>query len=367
MLNVFYFILLFCLSCKKYPLDSTLQLPLKEVNTRIIIGSPIDISYNNEAYMKIIKTELSSGQSLWYAGEGGWLSKREYDFSTLNTNINWMVENGFSNQVHMLVGPDYYMPQWLVNGFWQKTELDNLLRELIYSIMDTNDNKNKVDIWNVANELFEDDGSYRMNMIWNRLGWETDGSTLVGDEIINMQHPVFIRKAFTYCRQKSNRKLELRDDYNYENVTPTALNNKRQKAVYQLLKHMLKTNIPIDAIGIQGHISVGKTDWSSKNKALQSAILKFKSLGLEVYITELDASIDPHVWTSNIAQKQKEDYYNYVKQAIAGGVTRINFWGIQDGFDKYWLTTKHPLLWNDIFEKKPAYFGVHQALTEANK
>lgn len=366
------FLLFLVSSCKREateitftPLPNLPDLPLKDVNNNIMIGSPISINHNDPKYLATIQSELNAGQSLWYARWQGWSAPKSYDFTELNANINWMHDNGLSPHVHMLVGPDAFMPDWLtLNENRTATELDTLLHDLIYDIMDSNGNKNKVDIWNVVNDLFQIDGTYRKNMIWNQMGWEKDNSGLAGNDKVNSQHPVFIRKAFNYCREKTTKKLELRDGSNYENPEPTKMSTKRQNAVYQLLKHLLNTNTPVDAIGIQGHLTIGNTNWANKNKALTNSIKKFKSLGLEVYITELDAGKGTQIWNSSLAQKQSVDFYYYIKQAIEGGASRINFWGIQDGFDKTWLTTAQPLLWDDNLEKKTAYFGAKQALFE---
>ena len=369
MLFIYFFTILLLSSCTHQPnlivqTEPVKELALKDINARVLIGSTINIIENNDAkYMDIAKTELSTGQSLWYANWGGWLSEKTYDFTNLNTNINWMKEKGISPQMHMLVGPDPFMPDWLIKGTWHKSELDSLLHHMIYSIMDANDNKDKVDIWNVINELFEDDGTYRTNMVWSQIGWEKDKSGLIKDDKINDKHPIFIRKAFTYCREKTAKKLELRD-FNIESNNPVSENDKKYKAIYQLLKHMINEKIPVDAIGIQGHLSVGNDSWRLDSNMLKCTVEKFKALGLEVYITELDARIENQTWTTSLAQKQKQDYYNYIKQAIEGGATRIHFWGIQDGADKGWITTEHPLPWDENFNRKPAYFGIQQALSE---
>ena len=347
------------------PTDTLSNVGLKDINPRVLIGAPLEISRGNDKYQSIIKTEFNTGQSLWYPAWGGWLSGNLYDFKEFNANVNWMKANNISPTMHMLVGPDNYMPDWLLNGTWQQAQLDTMLRQMIYSIMDNNDNKTKVDIWNVANELFDDDGTYRTNMIWRQLGWENDNSGLTGDDQINTQHPLFIRKAFTYCREKTNKKLELRD-FNIESDDPTTQNYRKNKALFQLVRHMINEQIPIDAVGIQGHLSIGKTAWIFENNMLRETVKKYKSLGVEVYITEMDFRTDNRSWNTNLSEQQKQDYYNYVKQAIEGGANRINFWGIQDGFDPHWLLTEHPLLWDENLEKKPAYFGVKTAL-EATK
>jgi GH35 family endo-1,4-beta-xylanase len=264
--------------------------------------------------------------------------------------------------VHMLVGPDNYNPAWLVEGSWTKQQLNGLLKKQIYSIMDANDNKNKVDVWNVINEVFEDDGTYRTNMVWNQLGWENDNSLLTGEEKINNQHPKFIKQAFTFCRNKTNAILEYRD-YNIESNLPEFGWDKKHKAVYQLLKHMVNSNIPIDAVGLQGHYEIGNSDWVTDNNGVKNIVEKYKSLGIEVYITEMDIAAQVGAtWNASLAQQQKQDYYTYIKQAIEGGASRIYTWGIDDGRDPYWLTNQHPLPWNENLEKKPAYFGIQKAL-----
>ena len=343
------------------PTDTLPNMGLKDINRRILIGTPLEISRGNDKYKSIVKAEFSTGQSLWYPAWGGWVGKNVYDFKEFSANVNWMKANNISPTMHMLVGPDNYMPDWLLNGTWQKDQLDTMLRQMIYSIMDTNDNKIKVDIWNVANELFDDDGTYRTNMMWRKLGWENDNSGLTGDAQINTKHPLFIRKAFTYCREKTSKKLELRD-FNIESDDPATQNYRKNKALFQLVKHMINEQIPIDAVGIQGHLSIGETAWIFDKNMLRETVKKYKSLGIEVYITELDFRSDNRSWNTTLSERQKQDYYNYIKQAIEGGVNRINFWGVQDGFDPFWLLTEHPLLWDENLEKKPAYFGVKMAL-----
>lgn len=336
---------------------------LKNANSKVLIGSPLSpSSLEIEKYANIAKTEFNAGQSLWYARWDGWLGEREYNFANLNKVINFMDENKITSQVHMIVGPDFYMPEWLLEGTWSTDELDLLLKDLIFAMMDDNDNKTKVDTWNVVNEAFNQDGSYS-EMLWNQMGWEEDASGLTGEDKINDRHPLFIRKAFEYSREKTAKKLEYRD-YLIESSNPDNGWDKKQKAVFQLMKHMLNSDIPIDAIGIQGHHDIGNADWVIQSKGIKEAAEKFKSLGLEVHITEIDFGTKDRSWSEELAEQQKSDYYNYIKQAIEGGATRIFTWGVQDGLDSGWRTNEHPLPWDENLEKKLAYFGILQALED---
>lgn len=348
------------------PTDITPEIqPLKDINPKVAIGSVIEPDVSDKAYLDLIKSELNTGQALWYARWGGWSAPQSFDFEALNRVINWMGSNDIKPMVHMLLGPDNYMPDWLIDSTWQEQALDSLMQSLITNVMEANDNKNKVAVWNVINELFDDDGTYRTNMLWNKMGWESDSSRLIGEDKINDKHPVFIRKAFTYCRSLTQQKLELRD-FNIESGINKYdnYNYKKNLAIYQLLTHMLNTGVPVDAVGIQGHISVGNNGWRLNDEILMQTVRKFKNLGIEVYITELDARIEDRIWSSVLAEMQKEDYYNYTKQAIIGGATQIHFWGVQDGLDKSWITNEHPLPWDENLQRKPAYYGVQKALME---
>jgi GH35 family endo-1,4-beta-xylanase len=339
-------------------------LGLKEVNSKVILGSSFDLENTLPLYFETYKKELSAGQALWFPRwDDGWTAEGVYNFSIFNNRVNWLKNNNLSATATLLLGQDIYMPDWLINGNRSGEQLDIMMKNMIDSIMKTNDNKNKVDSWLVINELFEDDGTYRTNVLWNKIGWEADRSNLVGDNKINDRHPLFIRKAFEYCRAKTNKKLELRD-YGIEHNNTDRDNYKKHRAIYQLLNHMKNTNIPIDVIGLQGHLLIGDTEWLCKNNALKDIVAKFKALNLDVNITELDIRTNGKTWNDALAQEQKNDYYIFVKQAIEGGANKIDFWGIQDGADPGWFPTEQPLLWSNKLEKKPAYFGVKQALMD---
>ena len=355
-------------SCKKQnfiALNSSAE-NLLALNPRILAGSPINTDSINliPAYKSIVENEFSCGQSLWYARYGGWEGPYKYDFSTFDATVNWMKANNKSPMMHMLIGPNQYMPDWLLNNKWTNAQLDTLLKKMIYAFMDDNNNKNKVDVWNVVNEAFNyDNGFYQSDVIWNQLGYEKDKSGLTGADKINAKHPVYIRKAFQYCRDKTNRKLELRD-YNIENNNPQYGWDDKHKGFYQLVKHMQNSGIPVNAVGIQGHHDINGIGWLTQNNDLQNTVAKFKALGVDVYITEMDMASGTQTWNAALAQQQKTDYYNYTLQAIRGGASRICTWGIHDG-DTYWLTYEHPLLWDENYKKKPAYYGVRQALLDA--
>ena len=83
-------------------------------------------------------------------------------FSTFNTGVNWLSERNMKPMQHMLFGPDQYEPPWVV-AITSVPSLESLMQDRIRSIMESNDNKSKVHVWNVVNESLQwsdSDGSY---------------------------------------------------------------------------------------------------------------------------------------------------------------------------------------------------------------
>lgn len=337
---------------------------LKDIDPSIGVGAHFAL-VNEPKYLEITKKEFNVSQVLYYAGFGGWPARDTYDFTALNSATNWLLENDMDVHLHMLFGPDQYMPAWLKSATWTPQELDTLMQEYIQTVMEANDNKNKIGIWNVINELFEDNGSYRGDMVWSQMGFEEDSSGLVGSESINAAHPIFIRKAFEYCRNYTDAKLEYRD-YLIENNNPGTGWDKKHKATYQLLKHLLNTDAPLDAIGIQGHFNIGEVDWVIANNGLKEVVEKYKGLGLAVYITELDIG-SKLPYTTELKEQQRSDFYNYVLQSLEGGAERIYTWGLHDGRDPFWRTDENPLLWDENLNRKDAYYGVADAIEDAKQ
>lgn len=343
-----------------------------ETHGAIFDGSP------NGIYTKTCLEQFNVGQATW--GPGRWKREGGSDFNDVNAVINWSRPRYDKVMAMLIVGPNNYMPAWFTSGTFTPAEMDVMLKNLITELMTSNDNKSKVDVWNVANELFNEDGTYR-NMKWNDMGWEDDASGLKGTDKINLKHPVFVGKAFQYCRELTNALLELRD-YGIENNDPKNPSIYKYKAFYQLLKHLKATNRPVDVVGIQSHIMIGKGTavGTSVNmngdvpaqgyEGFANAIKTYKAMNLSVYLTELDIvslvkNSTPLPFTPAMAEQQKKDYYLFVKTAVDAGVNLVSLWGARDNNSTGWRYNQNPLLLDANYNKKPAYFGLQKAFFEA--
>ena len=306
----------------------------------------------------------------WPGAAHGSIEQMSFKTEGLSALVNWGRAHHQETLHHMMLGPNLYFPEWFWKSKYTAAELDQLLKRYITTLMTANDNQHKMDAWNIFNEMFipnEDsgeyktDGSARGNCVWMRMGFEADQSGLKGAAKINEQHPVVFRKALKYASMASG-KLEIRES-RVEEV------NRKSDALYQLIKHLLNSGVRVDAVGFQGHLNVNRSyDWDSVKKN----ICRFKDLGLEVYITELDVSMgtawkkgDP--FPKDYEKLQAERFYGMVKAAREAGVHRIDFWGLSEAVNEHWLVGQKPRLFDEQFQPRSVYQAVLKALYDTQE
>lgn len=169
----------------------------------------------------------------------------------------------------------------------------------------------------------------------------------------------FVYYAFKYARQYAEKDQKLYyNDYSYDYDTENckyALNTLLKKAISEKL---------IDGVGIQGHIKDDQTPVNVMNDAKM-----IFNKGLECQITELDITT-PGNADSNF-KKQSKLYHDLVAETLKNNkngktnITAIVLWGITDNLS--WRARdqeKWPLLFNEDYSKKPAYYGFLDAIKD---
>lgn len=318
----------------------------------------------------VIKREFGLVQTTAYPAWGVWTGSAQnpktFDFTDMNKVINWAETNNKKSCIHLIVGSGTYFPAWFNTGNWTTAQVEDQFNTWITSIVTTNGNNTKVDIWNVVNEPFTWDGKYWPDSTqcrWQQLGWEDDKSGLSGAAKVYTKHPVYIRKAFEKTRSLTSAKLELRDYY-----IEFWDDSKKAKAFYQLVKHLKNSGVPIDAVGFQGHFRLDYSyDWNKLNRAVK----EYKALGLEVYINELDYGDTDHIaaakqsrWTTQLDNAQATAYHDLVKAAVSGGADWLCMWGVADNTNQYWRMGQNALLFNEQYQPKKAYDSFKQGIID---
>ena len=201
--------------------------------------------------------------------------------------------------------------------------------------------------WDVVNECWLDDGSHRP------AGTQADSSNnslwvqIFGDNS-------FIEPAFEYARKYAPEGCKL-----YYNDFNEYMPGKTQ-AIYDMAMDLKEKGL-IDGIGMQSHLDArsGSDAFPSVN-VYKKALAKFAETGLDIQVTELDATVNDNTETGFKAQAQ---YYSDIMDAIIeykDSVSAVVFWGTTD--DKSWRASKYPLLFNEDFTAKPAYYSIIDGL-----
>jgi len=313
----------------------------------------------------VFNREFNSGQVTCYPAWDAWTGYKQYNLTDINSRINYLEDRGKTQMMHLLLGPDMYFPDWFKNGSYTNAQLEDMLQDWIRSMIQSNSNNTKVEVWNVVNEAlgWSETGQYPpdSDIKWQQLGWEADQSGLTGADKVHDYHPVYIRKAFEYARQYTNAKLELRDS---GAEFPDGPNSYKYRSFYQLAKHLLNKGVPLDAVGFQVHIDIQNTyNW----EGFKNNINRYRALGLETYITELDIGDTQQSWNDVKAQQQRAMYYQVCQIARETDMEYVHFWGLIDGKDPGWRTNESPLLFDPSYNPKPAYYGVQQALQDGGQ
>ncbi len=267
--------------------------------------------------------------------------------------LDWAKENGMSVRGHVLV---WYSqtPDWIFYNEFDKTkglvDRDTMLARMesyirqTFELLDTLGYSEMFYAYDVVNEALLDNGAYR-DCLWKKI---------IGDD--------YIWYAFKYADQYAPENIKLYyNDFNEQFKTPHFM-----KLAQSLVDETGRSLI--DGIGCQGHLYTQDSidDYMNMLKA-------YKTLGLEVQITELDVSLGtwqkilPATEENLIAQGKY--YYELVNRIItenaAGNtnVSGITFWGFSDFLS--WRRDRSPVLFDKNNNPKLAYYGALQDRAKA--
>ncbi|WP_350585791.1 endo-1,4-beta-xylanase [Pseudoalteromonas sp. RB2-MNA-CIBAN-0110] len=290
--------------------------------------------------------------------------KGKVDFSGADAFIDFAKQNNMFTVAHTLVWhnqtPDWFFTNSKNEPNTPAQQLEQMRKhiELVAGRY-----KNKVDAWDVVNEVIADDGSYRPTVWVNRVG---DGDTMV-------------KAAFKYAQQYSPNTELYYNDFN-------AWRPEKRDGIIRMIKMLQKEGIRIDGIGIQAHWGLN----FPKMQYIEQAIDAYAALGIKVMITELDIDVLPLTKEGQITgtdmmkpQFQLEEFETYLdpyKNGLPSDVEaqlnarykalfelfyakrdkidRVTFWGLHDGMS--WKNdypipnrTNYPLLWDRNLNPKP--------------
>lgn len=222
------------------------------------------------------------------------------------------------------------LPRWFTvdeNGNDVSPEvLKERMRTHIHTVMSRY--KGKIHGYDVVNEAFNDNGTYRNSKFYQILGKD------------------FIRLAFEYAAEADPDAQLYYNDYSMH--LP-----KKCDAVVELVKELKAAGIRIDAVGMQGHMGME----GPSVEEFETSINKLAGVGVKVMVTEWDMSILPspyHHTGANIADRfryseEMDPYRQGVPAEVQAEwdarvlemfdlflkhsdvIDRVTVWGLSDG------------------------------------
>ena len=240
-----------------------------------------------------------------------------------------------------------YNPAWLSQGSFAPEQLSKLLREHIATVM--KHYSGKVFAWDVVNEAFLANGNIEPS-IW----YDGPGIGFAG------KGTAYIEQAFRWARAADPKALLFYNDYDTEGL------NAKSDAVYAMVKDFKKRGVPIDGVGIQGHIfNIDMKEISS----LGANLARLTALGVQVHITEMDVALPLDTTGALLDQSglaRQADVYRFIATACLQqpGCTAFQTWGFTDKYS--WIPgyTKgakgKALLFDELYAPKPAYNALRE-------
>ncbi|GAB2483440.1 endo-1,4-beta-xylanase [Algoriphagus taiwanensis] len=241
-------------------------------------------------------------------------------------------------------------PEWVFqDGEGRFLDRENLLNRMEGHISTlVGRYKGRIHAWDVVNEAFEDDGSWRKTHWYN----------LIGED--------YIERAFRKANEIDPEAQLIYNDYN-------VWKPEKRKAILDMAKALKAKGVRIDGIGMQGHYRLN----SPSLEQIEQAILDIHEAGFEVHITELDVDVLPrptdvegadlsinfaeseewNPFKEGISPEQEKELVDrYISlfdlfQKHGDKISRVTFWGLHDGSS--WLNnwpvrgrTNYPLLFD---------------------
>ena len=295
----------------------------------------------DEAWNRLISGEFNAlspeGELVWRIIHPG---PEEWDFEAADQTLAFAEEHGLFTTVSHFVWDQATSisgtPDW-VKAINDPAELRRVMRDHLKTI--TARYGRKIDRWIVVNEPLE-----------------YSGVTLYRNHFYDVLGPNYISEAFSIAKEAAP------DAELWLNEILTENNPAKASALVDLAANLAAAGVPIDGVGLQGHLFTGDPDY----ELVQDTMQRIGNLGLKVAITELDAPVGSEL--PNRFEVQAQRMAGMVQACLAvPACDSVTFWGLDD--EVSWLNwflapNLDPLLFDASLRPKPAYFAVRDKLLE---
>jgi endo-1,4-beta-xylanase len=227
------------------------------------------------------------------------------------------------------------LPTWLTQGSFSDSELADILHAHVTD--EVSHFRGQIYAWDVVNEPFNEDGTWRDSVWFRAIG------------------PDYVASALTWAHEADPDARLYINDYNVESINP------KSDALYALARDLLASGVPLQGVGIQSHLALQNAFPATLEPNLQ----RFADLGLEVAITEADVRIALPV--SGVELTGQADYFSRLLSACLAvdGCVSYTVWGFTDAHS--WVPSRFAgqgaaTLFDEQLQPKPAYSALTDLL-----
>ncbi|WP_295081394.1 endo-1,4-beta-xylanase [Ruminococcus sp.] len=307
---------------------------------------------------------LNKTKTLEYFEETGDDVTPQISFSQAKPVLNYARKYGIPVRVHTLVWHSQ-TPEWFfkedydekkdyVSPDKMKKRMENYIKSYFTTLKELYPDVNFY-ACDVVNEAWTDDGKPREA---GHCGQSNNYAA--SDWVAVFGDNSFIDYAFEYARKYAPEGCKLYyNDYN-EYMTG------KLSAVCEMAERIKEAG-NIDGIGMQSHLDVRQSlDAAFPSLSMyESALKKYTSLGLDVQITELDATVQEH--SDDKYYDVQAKYYKGLfdlYEKYSDKISAVVFWGITD--HKSWRASQNPLIFDKEYMAKPAFKSIVDGKTASD-
>jgi endo-1,4-beta-xylanase len=307
------------------------------VTHNIFIGSAVGVNYlANPLYAQTLSREFDiltpENAMKWDTIHP---SPNQYNFGDADLIVSFAEAHNMSVRGHTLVWYQQ-LPTWITQGSFTREQWMEILHDHITMVV--GHFKGEIYAWDVVNEAIADDGSLR-NTVWLQ-GIGSD----------------YIKLAFQWAHKADPQALLFYNDYSAEG------SGVKSDAVYNLVKNLTESGVPINGVGLQMHLSL---DSPPAMKDVAANIKRLNDLGLDVQVTEMDVRVRTPATANDLIQ-QANIYRDVLEVCLsANKCTAFVMWEFTDLYS--WIPNSFPgygsaTIFDDLYNPKPAYYTLLSTL-----
>jgi endo-1,4-beta-xylanase len=291
-----------------------------------------------------------------FSWKGVWLGRGQYDFSTLDREVDYAISRGWRVRgFHLVWGAmeSSAIPDWLSKGNFTRDEYINILEQHVKTLVGRY--KGRVSEWSIANEA-SSRSFYAGSDFWN---------DKIGADYVEM--------AFRWAKETDPNSILIFNDFNNESPRDRDTSRVIDK-MYFTVKSLKEKGVPIDVVGMQMHLLLKfSSPTAPKKDDVIATMQKFAGLGVRIYITEFDVDLTKRAGTQAEKWEYQAQLYRDMLQACLESKVCDSFatWGVSDSTS--WITYQgegalvnepnaDPLMFDKEFNPKPAYFAIRDVL-----